>query len=74
MQPKKRRLHYDRSNIPRAFEATQKGMSVYKAAMIYNTQESNLRDCTTGKVELDGRNVTVTMYTSEEEQKLVGHI
>ena len=49
-------------------------MSVYKAARIYNTQESTLRDCTTGKVELDARNGTGTMYTSEEEQKLIGHV
>ena len=71
---KKRRLQYDRANIPRAYEATQAGMTVYKAARLYNVPESTLRDRTRGNVAVDAKNGTGTLMSTEEEQKLVEHI
>ena len=52
---KKRGFQYDRANIPRAYEATQAGMTVYKAARLYNVPESTLRDRTRGNVAVDAK-------------------
>ena len=71
---KKRRFQYDRANIPTAYEATQAGMTVYKAARLYNVPESTLRDRTRGNVAVDVKNGTGTLMSTEEEQKLVEHI
>ncbi|XP_053392052.1 uncharacterized protein LOC128554769 [Mercenaria mercenaria] len=71
---KKRKLQYDRSNLQRAFEATQKGLSVYRAAREYSVPESTLRDRTCGLVALD---VTIgfdTIFSKDEEERLVNHI
>ena len=62
---KKRRLQYERANIPRAYEATQAGMTVYKAARQYNIPESTMRDRTRGNVAVDAKNRTWTLMSSE---------
>ena len=74
LPPKKKRLQYDRSNLSRAYQATQSGMSVYRAARLYNIPESTLRDRTLGNVSVDAKNGTGTLLTVEEEHKLVQHI
>ena len=71
---KKRRLQYDRANLSRSYEATQSGMSVCKAARLYNVLESTLRDRTRGNVAIDAKNGTGTLLSTEEEEKLVEHI
>ena len=58
LPPKKKRLQYDRSNLSRAYQATQSGMSVYRAARLYNIPESTLRDRTLGNVSVDAKNGT----------------
>ena len=70
----RRRLQYNCSNLARAYEATQGGMSVYKAARRYSVPESTLRDRTRGNVDVDVRAGHATLMTAEEEQKLVAHI
>ena len=71
----KRRLQYDRAAVPKAFEATQKGMSVYRAAKKFRVPESTLRDRTRGLVSLDARpGFDAAIFSKTEEQKLVGHI
>ena len=70
----RKRLQYDRSNLARAYEATQGGMSVYKAARRYSVPESTLRDRTRGNVDVDARAGHATLMTADEEQKLVAHI
>ena len=70
---KKRRLQYDRANLSRAYEATQSGTSVCKAARLYNVPEFSLRDRTRGNVAIDAKNGTGTLLSTEEE-KLVEHI
>ena len=72
--PVRRRLQYDRSNLARAYEATQCGMSVYMAARRYSVPESTLRDRTRGNVEVDARTGHGTLLSADEEQKLVTHI
>jgi hypothetical protein len=47
------KMAYDRGNLLRAFEATQKGMSVYRASREYSVPESTLRDRTRGLVPVD---------------------
>ncbi|XP_045203754.2 uncharacterized protein LOC123556821 [Mercenaria mercenaria] len=67
-------MKYDRANLLRAFQATQKGMSVYRASREYNVPESTLRDRTRGLVPVD---VTVgfkPLFSVDEEEKLVKHI
>ena len=71
---KKRKLPYDRRNLQRAFEATQKGLSVYRAAREYSVPESTLRDRTRGLVDLDATTGFETIFSRAEEEKLVSHI
>ena len=74
VQPEKRRLQYDRSNLARAYEATLSGMSVYSAARQYRVPESTLRDRTRGNIAVDVKLGHGTLLSTEEEQKLVAHI
>ena len=67
-------MMYDRENLRRAFEATQKGMSVYRAAREYSVPESTLRDRTRGLVPIDVAVGFKPLFTPTEEEKLVGHI
>ena len=60
-------MQYDRLNLQRAFEATQRGVSVYRASRDYSVPESTLRDRTRGLVDLD-------VKIGFEEEKLVGHV
>ncbi|XP_060575299.1 uncharacterized protein LOC132732808 [Ruditapes philippinarum] len=71
---KKRRLLYDRSNLQRAFEATQKGISAYRAAKMYSVPPTTLRDRISGRVKATARVGHETIFTQEEEQKLYNHI
>jgi hypothetical protein len=68
------RLQYDRSNLERAFQATQKGTSVYKAAKLYNVPESTLRDRTRGNVSLEAKPGVNPLFSLDEERELVHHI
>ena len=65
---------YNRNSIREAYEATKKGMSVYRAARQFGVPESTLRDRTRGNVSLDAVSGPGTLLTKTEEQKLVGHI
>ncbi|XP_060606285.1 uncharacterized protein LOC132758607 [Ruditapes philippinarum] len=71
---KKRRLLYDRSNLQRAFEATQKGISAYRAAKMYSVPPTTLWDRISGRVKATARVGHETIFTQEEEQKLYNHI
>ena len=65
---------YDKANVIRAYEATKSGMSVYRAAKMYNIPESTLRDRTRCKVELDARSGPERIFSVEEETQLVEHV
>ena len=71
---KEEKLQYDRLNLQRAFEATQRGVSVYKASRDYSVPESTLRDRTRGLVDLDVKIGFDRIFSAEEEEKLVGHV
>ena len=71
---KKKRFRYNRNSVREAYEATKKGMSVYKAAKQFGVPESMLRDRTRGFVSLDGVPGGGTLFTKTEEEKLSGHI
>ena len=71
---KKRKLQYDRGNLQRAFEATQRGMSVYRAAREYMVPESTLRGRTRGFVNMAVTIGFETIFNKDEEQRLVDHI
>ncbi|XP_053372948.1 uncharacterized protein LOC123560642 [Mercenaria mercenaria] len=71
---KKRKLQYDRDNLRRAFEATRKGISVYRAARDYSVPESTLRDRHLGLVPLECHIGFDSIFSNVEEQKLVNHI
>lgn len=71
---KRRKLQYDRENLLRAYEATQKGVSMYRAARQYSVPEQTLRDRTKGLVDLDAKIGFDTIFNKDEEDKLVGHI
>ena len=71
---KKRKLQYDRLNLQRAFEATQRGVSVYRASRDYSVPESKLRDRTRGLVDLDVKIGFDRIFSAQEEEKLVGHV
>lgn len=58
----------------RAFEATRDGVSVYRAARQYPVPESTLRDRHLGLVSLDVHIGFDTIFSIDEEQKLVNHI
>lgn len=65
---------YDKANLLRAYEATQSGMSVYRAARTYSVPESTLRDRTRCNVALDATPGPETILSWEEEKHLVEHI
>ena len=67
-------MQYDRANLQRAFDATQNGMSVYKAARLYNIPEQTLRDRTKGLVDLDATIGFDKIFSTDEEKKLVEHV
>jgi hypothetical protein len=71
---KKRKLQYDRENLKRAFEATRKGVSVYRAARQYAVPESTLRDRHLGIVSVDTHIGFDHTFSCNEEEKLVSHI
>ncbi|XP_053399609.1 uncharacterized protein LOC128557064 [Mercenaria mercenaria] len=74
LNAKQNKMKYDRANLLRAFQASQKGMSVYRASREYNVPESTLRGRTRGLVAVD---VTVgfkPLFSLDEEEKLVKHI
>ena len=54
-KPKRLRLQYDRTNLQRAFDATAKGMSVYRAAREFGVPGSTLHDRTRSNMTLDTR-------------------
>ena len=68
---KKRRLQYNRANLQIALEATQKGMSIYRATRQYCVPETTLRNRARGRVETIGFD---KLFSKDEEQKLVDHI
>ena len=49
---KKRRLQYHRANLQIALEATQRGVSIYRAARQYCVPETTLRVRAGGRVEV----------------------
>ena len=65
---------YDKANLLRAYEATQSGMSVYRAARTYSVPESTLRDRTRCNVALDATPGPEMILSWEEEKHLVEHI
>ena len=71
---KKRKLQYDRGNLQKPFEATQKGLSAYRAAGQYSVPESTLRDRTRGLLDLNATIGFETIFSRAEEEKLVSHI
>ena len=71
---KRKRLRYNRNSVREAYEATKKGMSVYRAARQFGVPESTLRDRTRGFVSLDAVIGFEPLFTKTEEKKLVGHI
>ena len=71
---KTKKMQYDRANLFRAFEATQRGVSVYRAARDYSVPQQTLRDRVDGLVDLDVKIGFDTIFNIEEEEKLVGHI
>ena len=71
---KRKRLRYNRNSVRDAYEATKKGMSVYRAAKQFGVPESTLRDRTLGYVSLDAISGHVPLFTKTEEEKLVRHI
>ena len=73
-KPKRLRLQYDRTNLQRAFDATARGMSVYRAAREFGVPESTLRDRTRGNVTLDTRVGVDTLFSVSEEKQLMDHV
>ena len=71
---KKRRLQYNRANLQIALEATQKGMSIYRAARQYCVPETTLRDRAHGRVEVGATIGFDKLFSKDEEQKLNDHI
>ena len=71
---KKRRLQYNRANLQIALEATQRGVSIYRAARQYCVPETTLRDRARGRVEVDATIGFDKLFSKDEEQKLVDHI
>lgn len=69
-EAKKRRLLYERTICKIAFEATQKGVSAYRAAKLYSTPPTTLQDKTTGRVDVGANVGHYTFFTREEKQKL----
>ena len=67
-------MKYDRANLLRAFEATKKGMSVYRASKEYSVPESTLRDRTRGLVPVDVSVGFKPILNLHEEEKPVEHI
>ncbi|KAH3815942.1 hypothetical protein DPMN_144481 [Dreissena polymorpha] len=49
-------------------------MSVYRAARVYQVPESTLRDRTRQNVAVDCHHGANTLFTTDEERKLVDHI
>ena len=49
---KKRRLQYNRASLQIVLEATQRGVSIYRAARQYCVLETTLRDRACGRVEV----------------------
>ena len=71
---KKRKLQYDSLNLQRAFKATQRGVSVYRASRDYSVPESTLRDRTRGLVDLDVKIGFDRIFSAKEKEKLVGEV
>ena len=57
-----------------AFQATQNGMSVYRAARQYKVPESTLRDRTLGLIDENAKLGTSTLLSESEEQGLAEHV
>ena len=74
LNSKKKKLQYDRANLQRAFDATLKGMSVYRASRLYLVPESTLRDRTRGKVDMEPVIGFDTIFNAKEEEHLVEHV
>jgi hypothetical protein len=60
--------------LKRAYEATLSGMSVYRAARIYQMPDSTLRDRTRHNVSVDCLITAKRLFTEEEKKKLVDHV
>ena len=65
---------YDRANLQKAFEATQRGVSAYRAAKLYSVPPTTLKDRISGRVSVDAKVGHETIFTLDEEQKLFYHI
>ena len=62
------------ASIRAAFQATQNGMSVYRAARQFEDPESTLRDCTLRLIEENAKLGAPTLLSDCEEQGLAEHI
>ena len=71
---KRKVLQYDRQNLLRAYEATQRGLSVYRAAKEYSVPEQTLRDKIKGYIGPDAKIGFETLFSKDEEAKLVSHV
>ena len=58
----------------RAFDATAREMSVYRASREFTLPESTLRDRTRENVSLDTKVGVETLFTESEEKQLVDHV
>ncbi|KAH3866001.1 hypothetical protein DPMN_029049 [Dreissena polymorpha] len=65
---------YERYKLQSAYAATLSGMTVYRAARVYQVPESTLRDRTRQNVSIDCHHGANTLFTEDEERKLVDHI
>ena len=70
----KLRRQYDPANLQRAYEATSKGMSAYRASRLYGVPETTIKDRRSGKVEAGANPGPMKLFSSEEEQRLAEHI
>lgn len=71
-----RRRVYDKMDLQMAFDATQKGMSVYKAARMYRVPETTLRDRASGRISVDPmvRPGPEGMLSCKEDVRVAEHI
>ena len=65
---------YDMASMRAAFQATQNGMSVYRAARQFEVPECTLRDRTLGLIDENAKLGTPTLLSECEEKGLAEHI
>lgn len=71
-----RRRVYDKIDLQMAFDATQKGMSVYKAARMYRVPETTLRDRARGRISVNPmvRPGPEGLLSYQEEMQVAEHV